>query len=246
MRARPPRRWAPTTRASTCCARRRRDYVLELNGIPGWHGLQEATGADVAAALVAHLEAVVSGQLAPPDDAAVQRGGDERAGRAGVARARAGRRRRARRRRRAARASGKRGVELGDQRDVRSRAAADAREVEHDRLAQPGAVQPRERVERRQAARAAGRARAARPSRRSRLRTTAPPAAPRAAGRARRRRPASRCRRRRACTPSSSSARARSGSLTPGVDHHARLARQRGDDASAARRPPAIASRSAT
>jgi RimK family alpha-L-glutamate ligase len=32
------------------------DHVLELNGIPGWHGLQEATGADVAAALVAHLE----------------------------------------------------------------------------------------------------------------------------------------------------------------------------------------------
>ena len=37
-----------------------RDYVLELNGIPGWQGLQEATGADVAAALVAHVEAVVS------------------------------------------------------------------------------------------------------------------------------------------------------------------------------------------
>ncbi len=37
-----------------------RDYVLELNGIPGWRGLQEATGADVAAALVAHVEAVVS------------------------------------------------------------------------------------------------------------------------------------------------------------------------------------------
>ena len=37
-----------------------REYVLELNGIPGWHGLQEATGADVAAALVAHLETVVS------------------------------------------------------------------------------------------------------------------------------------------------------------------------------------------
>jgi RimK family alpha-L-glutamate ligase len=35
------------------------DYVLELNGIPGWHGLQAATGADVAAALVAHVEAVV-------------------------------------------------------------------------------------------------------------------------------------------------------------------------------------------
>ncbi len=37
-----------------------RDYVLELNGIPGWHGLQEATGFDVAAALVAHVEALVS------------------------------------------------------------------------------------------------------------------------------------------------------------------------------------------
>jgi RimK family alpha-L-glutamate ligase len=37
-----------------------REYVLELNGIPGWRGLQEATGADVAAALVAHLERVVS------------------------------------------------------------------------------------------------------------------------------------------------------------------------------------------
>jgi ribosomal protein S6--L-glutamate ligase len=36
------------------------DYVLELNGIPGWHGLQEATGADVAAALVAHVESAVS------------------------------------------------------------------------------------------------------------------------------------------------------------------------------------------
>ena len=41
-----------------------RDYVLELNGIPGWRGLQEATGADVAAALVAHLETLVS--AAPP------------------------------------------------------------------------------------------------------------------------------------------------------------------------------------
>ena len=36
------------------------EQVLELNGIPGWHGLQEATGADVAAALVAHVETVVS------------------------------------------------------------------------------------------------------------------------------------------------------------------------------------------
>ena len=47
-------------RASTCCAPRRHEYVLELNGIPGWRGLQEATGADVAAALVAHVEWVVS------------------------------------------------------------------------------------------------------------------------------------------------------------------------------------------
>jgi RimK family alpha-L-glutamate ligase len=37
-----------------------REYVLELNGIPGWRGLQEATGADVAAALVDHVEALVS------------------------------------------------------------------------------------------------------------------------------------------------------------------------------------------
>jgi RimK family alpha-L-glutamate ligase len=37
-----------------------REYVLELNGIPGWRGLQEATGTDVAAALVAHVEALVS------------------------------------------------------------------------------------------------------------------------------------------------------------------------------------------
>jgi RimK family alpha-L-glutamate ligase len=32
------------------------DRVLEVNGIPGWHGLERATGVDVAAALVAHLE----------------------------------------------------------------------------------------------------------------------------------------------------------------------------------------------
>jgi glutathione synthase/RimK-type ligase-like ATP-grasp enzyme len=37
-----------------------RDYVLELNGIPGWRGLENATGADVAAALVEHVEALVS------------------------------------------------------------------------------------------------------------------------------------------------------------------------------------------
>ena len=33
-----------------------RDYVLEVNAIPGWHGVEEATGVDVAAALVEHLE----------------------------------------------------------------------------------------------------------------------------------------------------------------------------------------------
>jgi RimK family alpha-L-glutamate ligase len=32
------------------------EQVLELNGIPGWHGLQKATGAHVAAALVTHME----------------------------------------------------------------------------------------------------------------------------------------------------------------------------------------------
>jgi RimK family alpha-L-glutamate ligase len=41
-----------------------RDYVLELNGIPGWHGLQAATRVDVAAALVAHVEGRV--REAPP------------------------------------------------------------------------------------------------------------------------------------------------------------------------------------
>jgi ribosomal protein S6--L-glutamate ligase len=35
-----------------------RDYVLEVNGIPGWQGVERATGIDVAAALAEHLEAV--------------------------------------------------------------------------------------------------------------------------------------------------------------------------------------------
>jgi len=34
-------------------------FVLEVNGIPGWQGLKQATGIDVAAAVVAHLEARV-------------------------------------------------------------------------------------------------------------------------------------------------------------------------------------------
>ena len=33
-----------------------RDYVIEVNGIPGWRGVEQATGVDVAAALVEHLE----------------------------------------------------------------------------------------------------------------------------------------------------------------------------------------------
>jgi RimK family alpha-L-glutamate ligase len=37
-------------------------YVLEVNGIPGWRGLQEATSIDVAAAIVEH----VLGRLARP------------------------------------------------------------------------------------------------------------------------------------------------------------------------------------
>jgi RimK family alpha-L-glutamate ligase len=35
------------------------DHVLELNGIPGWHGLQTATGVEVAPALVALVESLV-------------------------------------------------------------------------------------------------------------------------------------------------------------------------------------------
>jgi RimK family alpha-L-glutamate ligase len=31
-------------------------FVLEVNGIPGWQGLQQATGIDVAGAIVGHLE----------------------------------------------------------------------------------------------------------------------------------------------------------------------------------------------
>jgi len=34
-------------------------YVLEVNGIPGWQGLQRATGVDVAAKIIEHLERCV-------------------------------------------------------------------------------------------------------------------------------------------------------------------------------------------
>jgi RimK family alpha-L-glutamate ligase len=36
-----------------------RDYVLEVNGIPGWQGVERATGVDVAAALAEHVETLV-------------------------------------------------------------------------------------------------------------------------------------------------------------------------------------------
>jgi len=42
------------------------EHVLELNGIPGWRGLQEATGADVAGALVEHVEARVNAARPAP------------------------------------------------------------------------------------------------------------------------------------------------------------------------------------
>ena len=34
------------------------DYVLEVNGIPGWQGFERATGVDVAAALAGHVESL--------------------------------------------------------------------------------------------------------------------------------------------------------------------------------------------
>jgi RimK family alpha-L-glutamate ligase len=40
-------------------------YVLEVNGIPGWEGLQHATAVDVAGTIVDHLVARVEGRPAP-------------------------------------------------------------------------------------------------------------------------------------------------------------------------------------
>jgi RimK family alpha-L-glutamate ligase len=42
-------------------------FVLEVNGIPGWQGLEQATGIDVAGAIVAHLQARVRAGGAPAD-----------------------------------------------------------------------------------------------------------------------------------------------------------------------------------
>lgn len=38
-----------------------REFVLEVNGIPGWRGVEEATGVDVAGAVVGHVEGLVTG-----------------------------------------------------------------------------------------------------------------------------------------------------------------------------------------
>jgi ribosomal protein S6--L-glutamate ligase len=40
-------------------------FVLEVNGIPGWQGLQQATGLDVAGAIVDHLVARVGRATTP-------------------------------------------------------------------------------------------------------------------------------------------------------------------------------------
>lgn len=53
-------------------------YVIEVNGIPGWHGLQQATGVDVADALARHLETLAglrSRAGGPPDRRARRPGG---------------------------------------------------------------------------------------------------------------------------------------------------------------------------
>ena len=36
-----------------------RDYVVEVNGIPGWQGVERATGVDVAGAVVEWVEGLV-------------------------------------------------------------------------------------------------------------------------------------------------------------------------------------------
>lgn len=45
-------------------------HVIEVNGIPGWQGLQQATGVDVAAAVVDHLAERVAGRTTPAGSAA--------------------------------------------------------------------------------------------------------------------------------------------------------------------------------
>jgi RimK family alpha-L-glutamate ligase len=46
-----------------------RMFVLEVNGIPGWQGLQQATGIDVAAAITRQLESRLANVEAPISEA---------------------------------------------------------------------------------------------------------------------------------------------------------------------------------
>jgi glutathione synthase/RimK-type ligase-like ATP-grasp enzyme len=41
-------------------------FVLEVNGIPGWQGLQQAAGLDVAGAVVDHLMSKIGSRDAAP------------------------------------------------------------------------------------------------------------------------------------------------------------------------------------
>jgi RimK family alpha-L-glutamate ligase len=50
-----------------------RVHVLEVNGIPGWEGLQHATGVDVAGAIVDHVVSRVRGGVHPPSPQGLRR-----------------------------------------------------------------------------------------------------------------------------------------------------------------------------
>jgi ribosomal protein S6--L-glutamate ligase len=54
-------------------------FVLEVNAIPGWQGLQRTTGLDVAGAIVEHLERKVVEHTVHKADRA-RSGGRARAG----------------------------------------------------------------------------------------------------------------------------------------------------------------------
>ena len=138
------------------------------------------------------------------------------------------------------------GVELGDQPDVRPRAAAHARQVEHDRLAQArrGAGARPRRARGRPAS--CGSGDSTRPSRRSTLRTTAPSGSS-ASSRSSASAPVSvSVPTMTRCAPRSEQRPRPLRLADAGVDHDARLARQRGDASRVARLAPPIASRSAT
>ena len=146
-----------------------RDYVLEVNGIPGWHGRRGGDGGrrggGARRAPGAH---VTRAQLARRViGAAVQRGGDQGAGRSGVGQRARGRRRRARRRRRAARRPGSgraarpaasRRVPRRSRRAARSSTIASRAPASAKRASASAAAMPRQRrVGRDQPRRRAGR-----------------------------------------------------------------------------------------